>query len=192
MHIGTCLSQCYSLKQYENSCNSCFGQSTINNSTKTHSSWNVICPKPYRWPKFNTLSYGKLGEVKLEAHPMAMSYLWPLAHIFLISYNWKHRAHFTSSYSTVYPFGAGSPALCSQEQMLVIHYITFACILHQQVAIRTACLWFLTPQLLHSVECLFFSIVCCNYRPLYAIVYGVLYDKYYASVWRKLLASPTY
>lgn len=131
-------------------------------------------------------------EVELEAYPMDMTYLWILAYILLISYNWKHRVYFPLSYSTVNPFGVGTPALCSQEQMLVIHYSIFASILHQQVAIRNACLWFLTPQLLHSLECLFFSIVCYNYRPVYALVYGVLYDKYCASVWRKLLASPTY
>lgn len=162
---------------------------------KLYSFWNSICLYSYYCPNFNILSYGKkrtfVCEVELQAYSEAMSYHWILSYIFMISYNWKNPAYIPLSYS-MYQFGIDSPFLCSQQQLLVIHYSIFATILHQQVALRNACLWFLTPQLLHSLECLFFSIVCYNYRPVCVILYGPLYDKYYSSVWRKLLASPTY
>lgn len=43
----------------------------------------------------------ELCEVELEAYWMASSYLWILAYIFWISYNWKHHAYFPLSYSTI-------------------------------------------------------------------------------------------
>lgn len=63
-----------------------------------------------------------------------------------------------------------------------MHWSVFAFVLHRQVAIRKSHLLFLTPQLPYSFECLFFSIVCRNYKAAYAIVHKVLYEKPYCSV----------
>lgn len=83
---------------------------------------------------------------------------------------------------------------CRQSCKCVSHSSISASILQRQVAISRTCQWFLTPQLPHSLPCLFFSIVCFNYRGLcYGSIHcRELYEKYCSRVWRKLLASPEY
>lgn len=68
----------------------------------------------YRWPVFNILSYGKLVLVKLKRVQRPCLISGHSHTFFLISYNWKHHAYFTLSYSTVV-LSVGSPALGEQE-----------------------------------------------------------------------------